>query len=259
MAEPRIQALLERLFEQPLLIQFGVFTVWGLVVLALSFGFVLFCHDRQTHPAHWQPVATWANSITTLFALFLAFHAAGIWANKSRAERAHTTANMAIMRLDDALSPSQLNLPQFREELHRFVAYVSRDEWRKSRNRVVSPRATAAFRELNGMALAAVGQLSGPAASQLIHLVDEIAHSRADKLWLGGNHTEASSWLIVLALGVLAQFAVAAVHFDRPKAGFVALSLFAATTIVAYTALGMIDDPYRYLDTLDPSSRLQVD
>jgi hypothetical protein len=39
----------------------------------------------------------------------------------------------------------------------------------------------------------------------------------------------------------------------------VALALFATTSTVAYTALGMIDDPYRYLDSLDPSSRTQLD
>jgi hypothetical protein len=46
--------------------------------------------------------------------------------------------------------------------------------------------------------------------------------------------------------GEAVSAAVAAVHFDRPKAGFVALALFAAMTTVAYTSLVMIDDPYRY-------------
>jgi hypothetical protein len=107
--------------------------------------------------------------------------------------------------------------------------------------------------------LAAVGQLPAPAANHLMHLLDQVADSRADKTWLGANHTETASWLIVFALGVLAHFAVASVHFDRPKAGFVALAILAATSTVAYTALGMIDDPYRYLDSLDPSGRMRTD
>jgi len=74
--------------------------------------------------------------------------------------------------------------------------------------------------------------------------------------WIGANHTETASWLIVLALGVLAHVAIAVVHVDWPKAGFVALAIFASTTVVAYTALGMIDDPYRYLDSLDPLHRV---
>jgi multisubunit Na+/H+ antiporter MnhB subunit len=254
-----IQGLLEALFHQSVLVQFAIFLAVGLVVYGLACGFLVLCNRRQARPAEWIPVAPFATSITTVFALFLAFHASSIWANIARAERAHTAAEMAIKRLDEALSPSQLNLPQFRQELHRYVGYVAKDEWRKGRNRTVSPRASAALAELNAMALAAAGQLPSPAAGHLIALLNEIAHSRADKTWLGANHTETSSWLIVFALGVLAHIAVAAVHFDRPKAGFVALAIFASTTVVAYTALGMIDDPYRYLDSLDPSHRVEPD
>src|SRR5881394_4199099 len=136
-------------------VQLVLFTAWGLMLLSLSFGFLLACRRRQLKPPEWIPVAPFSTSITTMFALFLAFHSSGIWANINRAERAHTAANMAIKRLDDALGPSQLNLVEFRQELHRYVGYVSKDEWRKTRNRVVSPRANASFSKLNAMALAA--------------------------------------------------------------------------------------------------------
>jgi hypothetical protein len=254
-----IQRLLEDLFHQPMLVQLALFTVWGLIVLALSFGFLLFCRRRQLKPADWHPVAPFQSSITTMFALFLAFHASTIWANKARAERAYAAANVAIQRLDEALGTGQLNMVEFRQELHRYVGYVSKDEWRKARNRVVSARATASFSKLNAMALAAAAQVPSPTATHLMRLLDEVAHARSDKLWLGANHTETSSWLIVLALGVVAHFAIAAVHFDRPKAGLVALLLFASASTIAYTALGMVDDPYRYLDSLDPSHRVGPD
>src|SRR6478672_3313110 len=167
--------------------QLLVFAVWGLITLGLGFGFLVFCRRRQLKPGEWHPVAPFQSSITTMFALFLAFHASTIWANKARAERAHTAANMAIKRLDDALGPSQLNLVAFRQELHRYVVYVSKDEWRKARNRVVSQRANASFSKLNELALAAAAQVPTPAASHLIHLLDEVAHSRSEKLWLGAN------------------------------------------------------------------------
>jgi hypothetical protein len=251
-----IQHLLEALFELPAWLQLIVFTTWSLLVLALSYGFLLFCQRRQHRPSEWHPVAPFSTSITTLFALFLAFHASTVWANKARAERAHIAANMALKRLDNALAPDQLNLPEIRHKVHRYVAYVAKDEWRHGRNRVVSDRATTAFREINGMLLAAARDLPSPDATQLNYLINEVAHSRSDKLWLGANHTESSSWLIVFALGVVAHFAIAAVHFDRPKAGLVALALFAAASTVAYTSLGMIDDPYRFLDSLDPATSL---
>lgn len=84
---------------------------------------------------------------------------------------------------------------------------------------------------------------------------NRVISPRGDKLWLGANRTDTSSWLIVFVLGMLAQFGIASVHFDRPKAGFVALMPFASTSTVAYASLGMVDDPYRYRDSLTPSSR----
>lgn len=242
-----------------MLAQLAIFTIYGLIVLSLAFGFLLLCRRRQVKPQEWMPVAPFATAITTMFSLFIAFHASGMWANMSRAERAHTEASMAITRLDEALSPSQLNLPDLRKLLHGYVGYVSKDEWRTARNRTVSLRANAAFRELNGMALAATEKLPSAQGQHILHLLDQLAMARSNKTWLSANHTETPSWLIVFALGVLAHFAIAAAHFDRPRAGLVALAIFASTSTVAYTALGMIDDPYRYLDSLDPSHRLAPD
>jgi hypothetical protein len=71
-------------------------------------------------------------------------------------------------------------------------------------------------------------------------------------LWLGSNYIEAISWLGVLVLGLLTHFAIAAVHFDRPRAGLVALSLLAAATTTAYWTLGLVVDPYRAADQLNP-------
>lgn len=237
-----IQELLEGLFEQSVWIQFLVFLVYGVLVAGLAFGFLLLCRRLQPKPAEWAPVAPFSTSLT--------------WGNINRAEHAHTSAAVAIKRLDEALSPTQLNLPELRDRLYLFVGYVSKDEWRKSRNRVVSARANATLRELHAMALVEAEKLPSATANHLLSQVDQIAAARSDKLWLGANHTETPSWVIVFALGLLAHFGIAAVHFERPKAGLVAPTLFAATSTVAYTSLGMIDDPYRYLDSLDPAKQL---
>ena len=81
------QGLLETLFHQSVLIQFAIFLAVGLVVYAIACGFLVFCNRRQARPAEWIPVAPFATSITTLFGLFLAFHASSIWGNIARAER----------------------------------------------------------------------------------------------------------------------------------------------------------------------------
>jgi hypothetical protein len=49
---------------------------------------------------------------------------------------------------------------------------------------------------------------------------------------------------------------VASVHLDRPRAGALALALLAMTTTIAYWSLGVVDDPYRHFDKLDPMTWL---
>ena len=96
----------------------------------------------------------------------------------------------------------------------------------------------------------------GPAAAQAFALIDDIARTRSDRLWIGQNHTEFTSWFAVLLIGLMTHLAVASVHLDRPRAGALALGLLATTTTIAYWSLGVVDDPYRHLDKLDPMSWL---
>jgi hypothetical protein len=247
-----LQVGLEYLFRQSAPVQLGAFVVHGLVIYGLSLAFIRF-FSRRANPSQWTPVGPYFASISVLFALFLAFHGAGIWANKAHAERAFVEAGTAIKRLDEMLSPGQLDLPRPRAALQRYVRYVFKDEWRKSRNRTASPRAEGAFRDLQARTIAVIGDLPAPVAAQVNSLLNDVARTRSDRLWVGGNHTEAVSWLAVFALGLLTHLAIASIHFDKPKAGAIALALLALTTTTAYWSLGIVDDPYRLMDHLDPS------
>jgi hypothetical protein len=73
---------------------------------------------------------------------------------------------------------------------------------------------------------------------------------------VGANHTEAVSWLAVLFLGLLAHLGVAPVHIDKPRAGMLALFLFSTATTLAYWSLGIVDDPFRFLQNLHPGKWL---
>ena len=96
----RVQASLEHLFDQPSLVQLAIFVVHGLLVFALSMAAILLFNRRQD-VARWTPVGPYFASISVVFALFLAFHGADIWANKARAERGFIDAGTAIKRLDE--------------------------------------------------------------------------------------------------------------------------------------------------------------
>jgi hypothetical protein len=252
-----LQDAFGHLFDQSALVQLAVFVVHGLLVFALSMTFILL-FNRRPGVGRWTPVGPYFASISVLFALFLAFHGADIWKNKAQAEHAFIEAGTAIKRLDDMMSPAQLDLVGPRSSLAHYVRHVFREEWRNARNSHASADADRAFRELQQRIVAAEAGLRPVSAGQLHGLLDDVARTRSVRLWVGGNHTEAMSWLAVLALGLLTHFAIASIHFDKPRAGAVALALLSLTTTVAYWSLGVVENPYRLMDKLDPSRWLPI-
>jgi hypothetical protein len=250
-----IEDALDALFRQSPLVQLAVFVVNGLIDVAAGLALIRW-FQKYPKPEAWTPVSTFQSSVTVVFALFLAFHAASIWSNKTHAERTHIESGTAIKRLDDLLGPQQLNLAGPREALHRYVRHVLKDEWRKSTNHAASPEAEAAFLDLHIRIFAALKDLPPAVAGQLNALLNDAARARSERLWVGANHTEAVSWLAVMFLGLLAHLAVASVHIDKPRAGKLALGLFATATTTAFWSLGIVDDPFRFLQNLDPGTWL---
>lgn len=250
------KGLLEQLFMASAPIQLLAFVVHGLIIYGIAFAFLSY-FNRKPEVLQWTPVAPFFAAISMVFALFLAFHAADIWTHKREAERAFIQAGSAIKRFDEMVGPTQLNIPEAHRELGRYVKYVFKDEWRKNRNQRGSERAEGAFRNLQDIVLQATSKLPSPTAAQLNVLMNDIARTRSDRLWIGGNHTEVSSWLAVILLGLLTHLAVASVHFDRRRAGAVALALLASTTTIAYWSLGIVADPYRHAGQLNPSAWME--
>jgi hypothetical protein len=243
-------------FGLPDFTQFVIFAVHGLFVFGVSLGLLKLFNARSKQVAQWLPVGPFFASISMVFALFLAFHAADIWSHKRSAERAFIQAGSAIKRFNELVSPTQMNVPEAAAAVRRYVVAVKEEEWIRHRNQKASDKAAAALRDLQAITVRIARDTPGPAASQAFALVDDIATTRSDRLWIGQNHTEFNSWLAVLLIGFMTHLAVASVHLDRPRAGALALGLLAVTTTIAYWSLGVVDDPYRHLDKLDPMSWL---
>lgn len=236
--------------------QFVIFAVHGLFVFGVSLGLLKLFNTRSKQVAQWLPVGPFFASISMVFALFLAFHAADIWSHKRSAERAFIQAGSAIKRFGELVSPTQMNVPEAAAAVRRYVVAVKEEEWTQHRNQKASDKAAVALRDLQAITVRIARDMPGPAAAQAFALVDDIATTRSDRLWIGRNHTEFHSWLAVLLIGFMTHLAVASVHLDRPRAGALALGLLATTTTIAYWSLGVVDDPYRHLDKLDPMTWL---
>ena len=244
------------IFGLSALTQFAIFTAHGLFVFGLCLGLLKLFNARSKQILQWMPVGPFFAAISMVFALFLAFHAADIWSHKRSAERAFIQAGSAIKRFGELVGPAQLDVPEAAAAVRRYVVAVKDEEWTKHRNQKTSVNAAAALRDLQAVAVRMSRDAPGPAAAQAFALIDDIARTRSDRLWIGQNHTEFTSWFAVLLIGLMTHLAVASVHLDRPRAGALALGLLAATTTIAYWSLGVVDDPYRHLDKLDPMSWL---
>lgn len=253
-----LQQILDRLFALSDLAQLAWVTAHGLVVLLLSFLFLKMFHSWTRQVMAWTPVAPFFAAVCMVFALFLAFHAAGVWENKRAAERAFIQSGNAIKAFNEMVGPGLLDDREARDKLRRYVVAVTEDEWGTFRSRQASGRVETMFRELEDSVNRLTARLPVATGMRLYTLLNDIGRTRSDRLWIDRNHTDFMSWLGVLLLGYVTHLAVAAVHFDRPRAGAVALTLFATATTIAYWSLGVVDDPYRHLDGLNPSAWLST-
>lgn len=248
--------MLDQLFSQTPLVQLFVFSLHGVAALLLSFGFMKLLRWRFPNLSEIVPVGPSFASVTSIFALLLAFHAAAIWSHRQSAERAFTILQASIDRFDDLIGPGGLNAPDVQKALRTYVQLAVEEEWVELRNRRMGDKTEVALLNLE-LALLKF-QLSQPEAArlQLNGLLDDMVRSRAERLWIGQHHTESVVWFSVLLIGLLSHFAIASIHADRPRAGAVMLTLFALTTTVAYWSLGLLSDPYRDLQNLNPQALL---
>ena len=244
-------------FRLPGVVQLAAFAAQGLATMAVGL-LLLRVASRFRTVGQYVPVAPFFVAIASVYALFLAFHANGIWMHKKQAEHDFLATATSIKRLNDLLGPGELDLPEARARLHAYVRYVFKDEW-KMHNRMPSPRADDALRDLQSQILKANFTLPPAVAGQINALLRDVAETRSDRLWLGGNFVSVISWWGVLGLGFLTSLSIATVHLDRPRAGAVALLLFMLSTTVAYWTLGLVVDPYGDLQHLDPMAWMAID
>ena len=257
MDKTSLDRMLDWLHGLSALEQLAVVAAHGLVVFLISFLFLkAFNSLSRGQVVAWTPVGPFFAAVCMIFALFLAFHAASIWQSKRDAERAFIQAGNAIRAFEEMVSPGQLDDRGARGDLRRYVTAVTQAEWGDQRNDKASDRSEARFIELQGSVIRLASQHPGATGARLYALLHDVARTRSDRLWIGRSHTEVISWLGVLLLGFAAHLSVAAVHFDRPRAGAVALALFATATTIAYWSLGVVDDPYRDFGSLSPASWL---
>lgn len=109
-------------------VQFFMLLGHALLVLAASIGCMHWLGSRLRDRNDMLPVAPFFVSVTTVYALFLAFHASTIWTRQHAAEAAFHDAVTAISRLDSLFGKEGLGLDNARKHLARYSQAVVREE-----------------------------------------------------------------------------------------------------------------------------------
>jgi hypothetical protein len=108
-------------------IQILLLVMHGLVVLAISWASMWWLSSRAKGRPDRIPVAPYFVSVTTIYALFLAFHASTIWSRQHDAEAAFEEAVTAISRLESLFGKEGLGLEQARFHVAEYVDAVIHD------------------------------------------------------------------------------------------------------------------------------------
>lgn len=238
--------MFDALFDLAPLWQLLVLALLSAAMLAASFGWLELLNRRFALNPKLLPVGPAFVPVTTVFALFLGFLAVDTWSQQRLATDVALKERAAWLRLSDLASPAALNLPAGTEILGRYRRAIAVDEWAGSYNRVESPAAQAALRDLR---LATLG-VNAPGASaalltQWARAVDELEDARLRRLFIGADHTDDHQWMVVLVLALFVYLIIAAAHLDRPSAGRLILSLFAMAMTIALWQLAMHTNPYK--------------
>lgn len=248
-------------FDKPALLQLASFCAFSFVAWLLGYGLLRLLHARFGRDAGMLPVAPSFVSVTMIFALFLGFLAADIWAQKHRAQDAAYDERSAIEGIETIAGPSGLDAAAVAAAAETYRRQVIDTEWGAHRNRISAPAVDAAMQALSA-AVVELAKSDAPASAvgHLFSLVGDIADARAERLAIGVNSDRLgnTSWFSVIMLALFSYIAIVCVHMDRPRAGTLAISVFAVATTFAFWFLAMHDSPYTGGVRLDPVLLLRI-
>jgi len=232
---------------QPGPVQVFMLLAHALLVLAAAVGCMRWLGSRLRGRTDLIPVAPYFVSVTTVFALFLAFHASTIWNRQHAAEAAFHNAVTAISRLNSLFGKEGQGLENARVHLASYTDAVVREEW-STGNTKPSPRAVQALEQVRQELISASARVPTAFGNHVWHVFDDVVKTRSTRLWIGQHDHSERSWALVLLLGFLSHIVIGLVHADRPSAGKLAMAFFACATTACYWLLTRAIDPFAGLD-----------
>ena len=205
-------------------------------------------------------VGPFFTSVTLVFGLLTGFVASEVWhrnAEAKRIVRAEADTLLSLYYLAPETSPDAVTIHRL---IRAYAESVVQQEWKQMQAGKDAPATVAAldalFREvLSGSAPGATnpgaitpGAINGavnPAVERArIDTALTLRTTRSSRLWLSEDRTDELKWAILLILAVIAQCAIAAVHLEKRGPQLAALTIFAATVVIALGLVAIQERPF---------------
>jgi len=199
-------------------------------------------------------VPPFINIIGVLFGLTLAFLANDTWS-------AHDRAMNAVYKEADALRSLMVLSKQLQEplgqELRRALdqyAQATVDEWPLLGQRTASTEVSRLADDLLTLiGSQAMAKSAGENVQALmLRKVTDIRDERDLRIGLSQTHINPLKWLGMAFLGLLTLLSVAVVHADAPRAGFVAIMLFALAAAPTAAIVLVQGNPFQQPSSVSP-------
>ena len=250
--------MLTFILEQSALIQMLIICVHGCLVFSISVFFIKWQQKHSSFLSMHTPVAPFFGSVSSVFALLLAFHVSSIWSRQHEAQKAFIQTGAAIQRFDQYTGNEILKLPAINAQFRKYVQLTVEKEWIALKNREPNQEVEAALRSIRASVVGLSGTLAAPVHAHLFKLLDDLSRSRSEILWIGGHQNDNKAWFVILILGFLSSLSIAAVHIEKPQAGITALILFSLATSVAYWSILDSENPFKDTSSLNPNVLLEI-
>lgn len=251
----------------PLWALFGLTLLVGLFVGVL----ILVCARQGLQligfsPGHRVDIeSTLISAVAALFALMLAFSAAGIWADT---DRARSVVEREASSLETVLALAH-GLPQeleetVREGVGRYVNEVVRIDWPAMAQGidVNDPR----YDVIDGILVQLIEQISTShkeaganiAADLIIGQIVEARSARLVRISLAGSGVSKAQWVSMLTLAVIVLVVIAICHNDRPRERLLSCLLYVLAASAAFFIILAHDHPFLGSTSVGPASMSHI-
>jgi hypothetical protein len=243
---------------QMALVAFGATFLAGAVVHAITSRLAAGRHGRSLKaisPGLLSPIGV-------IFGLFIAFTAAQVWNDTSRADLAVDTEAGALRSVVvmSAVLPEQART-QLRKLVRDYIQYTTTTEWPMMANGAITlnispPALNEALRFTLSLPVDTPGQQT--AQREVAVSLEKALEARRERILISRSEVSGVKWLCLSFLAVCLLLAIAFVHCENRLASAVATGLFCAALAATILLILAHDRPFTGEIALTPEPLVQV-